>query len=157
MADQGGSQSASVYVLVDTAILSYLSKASPQATGYQELIGERRLAVSFQTLPELDAAEFGPRRKQRVDDLLAVTLQLPHSEATNTWYARVAQRRQELRKSQREGGTASDADVWIISSALEHGLPLISHDRQQVQLGRAVGLRVATNLEGLKEDNPSLS
>ncbi len=83
-------------------------------------------------------------------------MELPNSEATGVWYSRTAERRKELRKQQRPGSDASDADVWIVSNALEYGLPLLSHDAQQVCLGRAMGLRVLTDLEDLKEDNPAL-
>ena len=46
--------------------------------------------------------------------------------------------------------------MWIIASALEHDLPLLSHDRQQVALGRVAGLDVLTNLPGLRDHNPAL-
>ena len=142
------------YFVADSTVMSYLTKASKHSAAYQSLIGERRLAVSFQTPPELRAAGFGSARQQRVDELLAVTLKLPQSEATGVWYARVVEKRKELRKRLR--ADASDADVWIISSALEYRLPLISHDIQQVYLGRAMGLKVLTNLDGLRDDNPEL-
>lgn len=51
---------------------------------------------------------------------------------------------------------AQDADAWVISSALEHAAPLLSHDIQQVHLGRAVGLQVLTALDGLKDQNPNI-
>ena len=113
--------------------------------------------MSFQTRAELLSFpdRYGPARRQRLDDLLNVILLLPHSEATNVCYARVVERRRELRKLQQPGADASDADAWIISGALEHKLFLVSHDAQQVCLGRAMGLRVLTNLDGLREGNPS--
>ena len=144
------------YVVADTTVISHLTKASRDSDAYVHTMGPRRLAVSFQTPAELLAADFGEARRQRVDDLLAGTLRLPHSEATDVWYARVAGRRRELRKGAQSGSDASDADMWIISSALEHRLPLFSHDRQQVYLGRAMGLKVFTNLDSLKDDNPDL-
>ena len=145
---------AAEYVVADTTVVSHLTKTSPHSTAYDEILGERRLAVSFQTTAELKGAGFGRARQLRVDALLAATLRLPQSESTDVWYARVAEKRKDLRKLSQSGANASDADVWIISSALEYGLPLLSHDTQQVYLGRAAGLRVLTNLEGLREDNP---
>jgi len=144
------------YVVADTTTFSHLTTASKDSKAYQQMLGDRRLAVSFQTPAELRSAGFGPSRQQRVDELLAVTLVLPHSQSTDIWYARVAEKRKELRKLQKPGDGASDADVWIISSALEYRLPLISHDRHQVHLGRAVALRVLTNLDCLRDDNPTL-
>jgi predicted nucleic acid-binding protein len=120
------------------------------------MIGERWLAISFQTEAELQGFPFKEARRKRLDDLLAAALKLPHSEATSVWYSRVVQRRAELRRSGGSGGSAQDADAWIISSALEHNLAMLSHDQEQVHLGRAMGLKVLTNLPGLRETNPKL-
>jgi predicted nucleic acid-binding protein len=144
------------YASADTNVVSYLTKVSEQSASYQKLLGNRRIAISFQAHAELLGAGFGAKRQQRLNDLLAAILILPQSEATSIWYSRVAARRSELRKAKKDGAAASDADVWIISSALEHRLSLLSHDKQQVQLGRAIGLKVVTNLEGLRDDNPRL-
>jgi hypothetical protein len=62
--------------------------------------------------------------------------------------------RKELRSL--KGFNASDADIWIISSALEHRLPLITDDRSMVILARAMGVQVLTNQPDLKDDNPAL-
>ena len=154
MAESQSATPVNQYVVADTSVFLHLSRRSPHTNAYQTLIGERRLAASFQTWPELNGAGYRGERQQRVNDLLTVTLQLPHSGATNEWYARVQERRRDLRKRQFSGSDASDADVWIISSALEHRLPLLSHDKQQVALGRAMGLKVLTDLEGLRDENP---
>ena len=144
------------YVAADTTAFSSLTKVSGDSRAYQQILGERRLAVSFQTPPELRGTKFGPPRQKRIDELLAATLVLPHAESTDVWYARVAERRNELRKLQQPGAGANEADIWIISSALEHRLPFMSHDIHQVCLGRAMGLPVLTNLDGLRDDNPQL-
>jgi predicted nucleic acid-binding protein len=145
------------YIVADTSVVSHLTNVSTECTAYQELMGESRLAVSFQTRAELLSFphRYGPARRQRLDDLLNVILLLPHSEATNVWYARVVEKRDSLRKAHQPGDGAQDADAWIISSALEHRLALMSHDAHQVCLGRAMGLPVLTNLDGLRESNPS--
>ncbi len=144
------------YVVADTSVLSRLTSVSKDSAAYDQMIGSRRLAVSFQTAAEILGVDFAPARRRRVETLLAATLRLPQQPSTDVWYARIIRKRKELRKLQQQGSDASDADVWIISSALEYRLPLLSHDRQQVALGRAVGLRVLTNLEGLRDANPQL-
>jgi predicted nucleic acid-binding protein len=141
------------YIVADTSVVSRLTKVSTDCTAYQRLMGESRLAVSFQTPAELLSAGFGAARQQRLQDLLNMILVLPHSEATNVCYARVVERRRDLRRAQ-QGADASDADAWIIGSALEHKLSLMSHDAQQVCLGRAMGLPVLTNLSDLRDGNP---
>jgi predicted nucleic acid-binding protein len=144
------------YLLADTSVVSRLTKGSPDCSAYEGMIGERRLAVSFQTEAELLGWKAGEARRQRLNDLLAAMLRLPHSEATTLWYSRVVQRRAELQRSRGSGANAQDADAWIISSALEHNLAMLSHDQEQVHLGRAMGLKVLTNLPGLREANPKL-
>jgi predicted nucleic acid-binding protein len=144
------------YLLSDTSVVSRLTRNSPESSAYQAMIGDRRLAVSFQTEAELLSWKVGEARRQRLNDLLAAMLRLPHSEATSVWYSRVVQRRAELRRSGGSGASAQDADAWIISSALEHNLAMLSHDQEQVHLGRAMGLKVLTNLPGLRETNPKL-
>jgi predicted nucleic acid-binding protein len=144
------------YVLADTSVISHLTKVSPQSKAYNDMIGDRWLAVSFQTRPELLAADFGEARRQRIEDLLAVSLKLPHSEATDVQYSKIIPMRKELKRIRRPGGDAGEGDMWIIASALEHGLPLISHDEGQVDLGRAMGVKVLTNLPDLRNTNPIL-
>jgi predicted nucleic acid-binding protein len=144
------------YIVADTTVVSKLTKASVQSAAYQRLLGQRRIAVAFPTLAELLGAPFGEARMQRARELLAVVLKLRNSEATSVWFARIAERRRALRKSQQPGSDASDNDVWIIAASLEYGFPLLSHDDQQVQLGRSVGVKVLTNLDELKDDNPTI-
>ena len=144
------------YLLCDTSVIYRLTKVSPDSVAYQAMIGDHRLAMSFQTDAELHGFPFKEARRKRLDDLVAATLKLLHSEATGIWYSRVIQMRTTLRKSGHPGGSAHDADVWIISSALEHDLAMLSHDQEQVHLGRAMGLSVLTNLPGLRGANPKL-
>lgn len=142
------------YYAADTSVVSMLTRASEHLMAYQEMIGERKLAVSFQVRAELLSAGFGPNRRKRLDDLLAAMLVLPHAESTDVWYSRTIERRRELKKMGQPGCDAGEADAWIISSSLEHSIPLLSHDVQQVNLGRAIGARIITNLPTLRDSNP---
>ena len=130
------------YVLADTSVISRLTQRSPDSEAYAAWRGERRLAVNFQVQAELLAAGFAGQRKQRLDDLIDACVKLPMNESTHVQYARVLAMRAELRKSRHQGSDAGDADMWVISSALEYEIPLFSHDRGQVQLARMMGLPV---------------
>lgn len=141
-------------VSADTSVVLRLTKPSPVQMAYATVIGATRLALSFQVRPELLSTVLSPLRQSRLDDLLGAALSLPHSPAADVAYALTSQKRRELRRNQSSGSDASDADVWIIATALEHSLPLLSHDSQQVALGRAVGLSVWTNLPTLRTANP---
>lgn len=135
------------YVAVDTSLLAHLTKVSPHSSSYWRLIGERRLAISFQVEAELLGAEYVGRRAARLAALLRLAaLRLPHGDATTIEYARVIRERRRLKTRRRAGGDAGDADVWIISSAIEYDLPFFSHDSQLIRLAQAVGLPVFTAL-----------
>lgn len=144
------------YAAVDTSVIYRLTKASQESRAYLEMLGTMRVAISFRTRTELLSFPFGSERKKRLDDLRAAVLVLPHSESTDVWFTRVNEKGRELKKMKQPGTDLSEADIWIISSALEYSLPLMSHDIQQIHLGRAMGLKVLTNLPGLREDNPQL-
>ena len=143
------------FVLADTSVVSRLTKQSPDSLAYFRWLGSKRLAVNFQVQAELLGAGFGGQRKQRLDDLLAACTKLPMNESTHIWYARVLNVRTELRKAHHEGGDCGDADMWVISSALEYGVPLFSHDRKQVQLARFMNGDCLTNLNELRDANPA--
>lgn len=144
------------FVLTDTSVISRLTRQSPDAITYSSWLGTKRLAVNFQVQAELLAANFGPRRKQRLDDLLAVSLKLPMNESTHVMYARVQALRGELRKRRHEAAEIGEADLWVISSALEYEIPLFSHDRKQVQFARLASVVCLTNIHDLRDANPRL-
>lgn len=144
------------YALADTSVLSRLTKRSPDADAYNAWRGNRRLAVNDHIIGELLAADFQGTTKQRLDDLLAACVKIPMSGATHVCYAKVAGVRAVLKTTHVEGQGAGDNDVWIIAAALEHGIPLFSHDRHQVGLGRLAGVKVITNISDLSHMNPKL-
>ena len=143
------------YVLADSGVVSRLTAISKDSSAYHQWIGTRRIAISFQTEAELLGCNFVASRMQRLNDLLATILKLSPAEATIVWYARVSEKKREFQKTNHIAGEAGEGDIWIISTALEHGLDLISHDGPAVQLARAMALRVFTNLPALRGGNPT--
>jgi predicted nucleic acid-binding protein len=143
-------------VSADTSVVVRLTKTSPNQAAYESARGTAHLAISFQVKPELLSIILPPSRRDRLEALIRDSVALPHSEIADLWYALAAQKRKDLRRRRSSGSDASDADIWILASALEHDLPLLSHDKQQVSLGRALGLRIWTNLPGHRDDNPAL-
>ena len=140
----------------DTSVFTRLTKESPDTTFYGDLIGKDLILISFQVRAEVLSAEFVPNRQQRLIELLKASTVLRHSDATDIHYAAASRERKLLRRTQKAGSDASDGDVWVIASALEHDLPLLSHDRQQIALAREVGLPTFTNLPTLRDANPVL-
>lgn len=143
------------FVSADTSVISRLTSVSPDSVAYNGWIAGRLLAIGFQVKAELINLRYGSTtRSNSLSTLVASCVHLGHSEATSVWYARVSEKRQDLRKTRSGGWNAGDADMWVISSALEHGLGLLSHDDAQVKLARAMGLETFTNLPNLRVGNP---
>ena len=149
--------SAPGYVSADSGVITRLTSRSPDSAAYAGWVDERLIAISFQVKAELLSCRYSEARISRLRALVASCVDLKHSEATNVWYARVADKRRELQRAGHDGGNAGQADMWVISSTLEHGLVLLAHDRALVRLAREMGLRVFTNLPGLRDGNPTES
>jgi predicted nucleic acid-binding protein len=143
------------FAVVDTSILAFLTKWGRYSDTYSDLLAPYNLAISFQTRAELLAAGYSPPRQRRLDDLLSRSVILPHSDDTSEWYARAIIARRRLRSARRLGSDASDGDVWVMSSSGEYETPLISHDRHQVSLARAIDIPTFTALPALHAGNPA--
>lgn len=132
------------FVMADTNVIIYLTKSSPLSTQYDDLRGGRRIAISFQVRAELggfaESKGWGSRRQQALAELIAACVQVPHSDAASTWYARVNEKQREMRN------TAGKGDLWVIAQALEHDCPLMIHDKAAIELARAMGIEVLTVL-----------
>ena len=141
-------------VTLDTSVFAHITKLSAHTLTYRRLLQGTDLVISFQTRPELAAAAYAPPRQARLEGLLRAIVELPHGHETSGWYTRGILQRKVLKRARRVGGDAGDADLWIIASALEYSIPLVSHDAQQVALGRAMGLSVFTALPAHISGNP---
>lgn len=110
--------------LLDTNVVSYLTKGHPIASAYQPHLTGHTLAVSFQTAAELLAgaarAGRGAARRATLETTLRSILILHTDRAVcDTWAAvRLA----------REPQPIGAADAWIAATALAHGLELVTHN-----------------------------
>jgi predicted nucleic acid-binding protein len=146
---------ASTHIACDTTVVAHLTKIGRHSAAYKSILGTRRISFSFQARSELLGAQYQGKRLAQLQTLLATTLPLPQTDATSIWYARIAAARKELKRKHQVGGDAGDADVWIIASAMEHRLALVSHDQQQVALARSMGHPTLTDLDDLRGANPT--
>ena len=109
------------FVMVDANVLIYFASRSLWSSEYERLRAGRRIAISFQVRAELggypESKGWGTPRQEALELLLRQCVQVPHTDASNTWYARVNEKRHELRNN------AGDGDVWVIAQALEHNVP----------------------------------
>jgi predicted nucleic acid-binding protein len=144
------------HAVADTGVMGRFTKVSADSEAYSVMLGERRLAISFQTEAELLTFPLGEKRTKQLQALLAATLKLPHSLATSVKYAVVTAARTELRARHLAGEGTDDGDMWVLSSAMEYGLPVLSHDADLVCLGRHLDHAVLTNLPVLRDANPAI-
>ena len=113
-------------VLLDTNIVSFLMKEDSRIDLYKPHLQGRRLVISFMAVAELfQWAAMRNWGKQHTDQLTA-NLQnyivLPFDIALCRIWG-------EIRAKRRAAGRPiSPQDAWIAASALQHQLPLITHD-----------------------------
>ncbi len=126
------------FVVVDTSVLSYLTRSGTYAPVYQALIGRSRVVVPFVAETELRGSSWGKNRMQRLDALLAQCVISPMTAATGTQFTSAAAKRATLGFKSAVG----DNDLWIVATAAEHSVPLVTHDVRQGQIALAMGVVV---------------
>ena len=128
---------------VDTSVLSFLTKSGEYGTQYQALIGDSRIVIPSVVRAELRAyPNWGDARRERLETLLLECVHAPTTEATENWWSLASQQRRDLNLA----GSVGDNDLWIIASAAEHSVPLVTHDRRQIAIAQALGVTVRTAL-----------
>jgi len=137
------SQDGDAFAVVDTVVLSYLTKRSPYADAYRPMLGTRRIVLSFAAETELLDYEWGDTRRERLNALIAGCLRITEVDpALQTWYQMAADKRRTLGLK----GQVSDNDLWIVATAGAYGCPLITHDRGAVRIAESLAINVMTAL-----------
>jgi len=135
-------------VVLDTSIASLLHPRKRESTllaWYQPKMADQTLILSFQTVAELWAWGVDHRWTKkdlgRLDRFLGKFLIVPYSFELAKIWADVCTH------CKRRGRRLESGDGWIIATAVQHGLPLVTHDRDQLGLG-VKGLEVVSALLG---------
>jgi tRNA(fMet)-specific endonuclease VapC len=118
-------------VLLDTNVVSFLFKGDTRAAAYAPLLQGNRLAISFMTVAELfewaAVRNWGNHRLTRLEQALTLYLVIPVDvELCRVWGALRA-------RQQAAGKTIAPQDAWIATTALRHGLPLVTHNPSDFQ------------------------
>ena len=115
-----------VDVVADTNVVSYLFREDPIAQGYLPHLDGRIVAISFQTQAELDlwplVSQWGERRRAQLEAFVAAFVSIPYDRALSRRWAEVTM------SGRRNGQPIGTADAWIAATALEIGVPLITHN-----------------------------
>jgi tRNA(fMet)-specific endonuclease VapC len=126
--------------IVDTMLVSYIFRGDPLALPYRpELESDQPLYLSAQTIGELYfGAEYkgwGKPKQQKIDSLVSEYVVLPIDHETAMHYAAVRA------VSKKAGRFLTSQDAWIVATAKQYGLTLISNDLD-VTIGECIGIRV---------------
>lgn len=113
-------------VLLDTNIVSFLLKGDSRARSYAPHLRGQILAISFMTVAELFQWAFvhdwGARRMSQLEASLQNYTVLPFDIALCRLWG-------EVRANCRAvGRPISPQDAWIAATALQHRMPLVTHN-----------------------------
>ena len=114
-------------VIVDTDVVSFLFKGDTRAQLYRPHLQGKALALSFMTVAELYQwayiRNWGKRRLTRLEEQLRAYVIVPYDNDLCKQWATICVGRQRL------GRPVSVQDAWIAATALRHGCPLVTHNR----------------------------
>jgi predicted nucleic acid-binding protein len=130
-------------VLIDTNVLSYLLLDTEEAPGYRALIQDCEPAIALISVAELNvlasAAGWGEQKTRDMDRFLDEFIQLHGTTEIALLAATLKARAGKV------GRQLTWPDVWIAATALTHGVPLVTHDRDFFGIP---GLELWTLLDG---------
>jgi len=113
-------------LLLDTNIISFIFKGDTRINAYKLYLRDQRLAISFMTVAELFqwamVRNWGNSRIKKMETAMKNYLVLPFDiDLCRLWGKVRAQ-------CQSAGRPVSPQYAWICSTALHHGLPLVTYN-----------------------------
>ena len=130
-------------VLLDTNIVSFLIKKDSRSQSYAAYLQHQKPALSFMTVAELYQWAFirkwGERRVQKLEKQLQNYLIFPFDITICRYWA-------EVRAGCRQAGRPiSSQDAWVAATALQHNLPLVTHN--PADFSAVANLKIITTVE----------
>ena len=127
-------------LVVDTDVASFLFKRDTRAALYVPHLSGHMLAVSFQTLAELElwalSAGWGARRRQQLERYLRRFIVEDSSPALCRVWAEV------IDGARRRGRPVATADAWVAATALLLDVPLVTNN--EAHFSHVPGLSVVS-------------
>lgn len=117
--------------VVDTDVVSYFFKNSPVAQLYRQHLVGKLLIISFMTLAEVRLgmlqARWGAGRIASMEThLKQFVLYVSNKDLCDVW-ARV------VYSERVKGRVISAQDAWIAATAIQNGVPLVTHNRKHFE------------------------
>ena len=134
-------------VLLDTTVVSLLhprKRGSEILESYAKHMEKQTLALSFQSVAELwnwaEVRGWGEGARDGLELFIKRFLVIPYDYALAKVWART------MHSSQKEGRRLESGDCWIAATAIHRQIPLLTHDRDFLDLP-IPGLEVISYLE----------
>lgn len=138
-------------VVIDTTVASMLhprKREQPFRSWYERRVRDKTLVLSFQSVAELWgwAVEnrWSRQRCERLDRYIRGFVVIPYDTALAKAWARVTAHCKQV------GRRLEAGDAWIVATAVQRRLPLLSHDADHLGLS-IPGLRVVSALSAQGE------
>jgi hypothetical protein len=121
-------------VLIDTNILSYISKPSDsRCEAYRKHLEGKTVALSFITIGEIYSGikknGIGPKRQAEIEERIRVAVVLPFNDDVCRRYADLS----NLKTAAGSPRVIEANDRWIAACALAYGLRLVSHNKRHFE------------------------
>lgn len=115
-------------IIIDTNIVSYLMRGSPEARAYAPHLTGKLVAISFITVGELyygaEKDKWGEKRRLRLETILKNFIVIPYDHEIAKRYGKVVAERNRI------GHPISANDAWIAACAVRHASPLVTHNEK---------------------------
>lgn len=113
-------------IIIDTNIVSYLMRGSPESQAYAAHLTGKLIAISFVTVGELyygaESGKWGQKKRLRLEASLKNFVVVPYDHEIAKHYGKVVAERRRM------GRPISHNDAWIAACAVRHGIPLVTHN-----------------------------
>jgi tRNA(fMet)-specific endonuclease VapC len=132
---------ATAFVL-DTDVVSFLYRKDPRAIPYRPMIAGKVVLLSFQTVAEL---RVWPRRNNWGSARIAHLETYIQSFRSIESSPELATRWAEVIVAAEQGGRPMSAqDAWVAATALELGVPVVTHNAKHFNVLSRLNLQVLT-------------
>ncbi|MEM1350471.1 MAG: PIN domain-containing protein [Myxococcota bacterium] len=118
-------------ILVDTDVFSFVFRGDPRANLYEDMLVDRKLALSFMTVAELHqwacTRNWGDARLKSLEDAIGARIIVDSSTNLCREWARVRT------TCARAGRPISAQDAWNAAIAMHFKMPLVSHNAKDYE------------------------